>query len=493
MTLSTSSRHRVAFIALLSAAFMGIVDGFIVNVAAPSIQVDLKASFGDIQLVIAGYMMAYAVTLTTGGRLGDIFGQRVIFMTGMLIFIASSVGCAIAPGPIALIVTRIIQGVGAALMLPQVLALIQVIFPAGERPRVLGYYAATVGLGSITGQLLGGLLIAADFAGIGWRAVFLVNVPIGLIVIILASSTIKSRRSSDVPKLDILGVILLASTLMLLLYPLIQAPAGSWSWYMFISLGGFFLAGAFFLLVEHRSSREGRAPLLPLHLFKQRGMAVGLPIAIVFYSGNTGLFVLLAYVLQDGYRLSPLESGLMFVPLPLGFVLASTLSRKFSAIIGARLLTAGSVVMIFSLAAGWVAVSGQMSNMRISICLAILFFAGLGQGMVSPPLMGAVLKEVRLSDAGVASGVFLTVAQIANGLGVAIIGALFNALLNGHRIIGNSAIVAYSHALAGCLLALLALSCVVFVLLRVLNRTEGAVEGAQDHIMDNQASMASTD
>lgn len=223
----TSVPRPGALAVLLVASFMGILDVLIVNVAAPSIQRDLGASFADIQLVVSGYVLAYAVGLTTGGRLGDSFGRRRVFVTGLLSFAVCSAGCAAAPSPGVLIGIRVAQGLAAALMLPQVLSVIQTVFPEAERPRALARYGATMGGGAVVGQIVGGALIRADVLGLGWRSVFLVNVPIALVaaaaVPFVLPETPSVRRALDVP-----GLLLTAAAMTLLVYPLAWGGGSGW-------------------------------------------------------------------------------------------------------------------------------------------------------------------------------------------------------------------------------------------------------------------------
>lgn len=466
--------RRGSVAVLLLAAFMGILDVLIVNVAAPSIQRDLDASFDDIQVVISGYVLAYAVALTTGARLGDSYGPRRVFLLGVLGFTLFSAGCAAAPSAGVLIALRIGQGLAAALMLPQVLALIQVIFPAGERARPLALYGATLGLGAVLGQIIGGALIRVDVLGLGWRSVFLVNVPIGLAVAACAPVTLPKRTIDERRPLDVPGLLLTGAAMTLLIYPLIRGSAADWPAWVWPAFAGSVLALAALWHVERRRENAGGEPLVPPSLFRRRGFRIGLAIALLFYSGNYGLFLLLAYVFQDGLHLSPLASGLAFLPLGIGFAGASLASRRLTArhgsrvlVLGAGVMVAGYVVLIATLLPG-PASSGRLTALAMAPALLV---SGAGQGLVSAPLIGVVLATVRREDAGAGSGIVLTVNQLASSLGVAVLGAVFVALLGTDPQDATADLDerGFTTALLGCSWLLLALAVSVGLLAKRLS------------------------
>ncbi|MFE7803151.1 MFS transporter [Streptomyces sp. NPDC057430] len=486
-------KRRRALAVLLLAAFMGILDVLIVNVAAPSIQRDLHASFDDIQAVISGYVLAYAVALTTGARLGDSYGQKRVFLLGVLGFTAFSAGCAAAPSAGVLIALRLGQGLAAALMLPQVLALIQVIFPERERARPLALYGATLGLGAVLGQIVGGALIRLDVLGLGWRSVFLVNVPVGLTVAACVPATLPKRRLAGRHPLDIPGLLLTAVAMTLLIFPLIRGSADGWPVWVWPAFAGSGLALVALWYAERRREIAGGGPLVPPSLFRRPGFRTGLAIALVFYSGNYGLFLLLAYVFQDGLHLSPLASGIGFLPLGVGFAAASLASRRLTARYGSRVLLVGAgtmvvgyVVLIATLLPGPLS-SGPLAVLTMAPALVV---SGVGQGFVSAPLIGVVLATVRREDAGAGSGMVLTTNQLASSLGVAVLGALFVALLGadpqdtGARLDERD----FTAALRGCSWLLLALAVAVGLLARRLppgdqarHPASGDAEGPPGH------------
>jgi MFS family permease len=420
-------RQWVALAVVLTATFMGILDVFIVNVAAPSIQHGLGASFGQLQFVLAGYVLAYATALVTGGRIGDAIGRKRAFLAGTGAFTAASLACALAPDPAVLIAFRVAQGLAAAVMLPQVLSVIQVAFPEPERTRALGFYGATIGLASIAGQLVGGLLIDADVAGLGWRSVFLVNVPIGLLAVGCALPTVEEShgdRRGGYQGLDWTGMALLALAMIALMLPLVQRRS-----YWLLLGCPVLLAG--FAAREHRLAARGGAPLVPLGLFGQRPFALGLVTVLLFYSGNAALFLTLAYYLQGGLGLSPLASGLTFLPLGIGFAATSVTVKRLVPRLGARVLALGALIM----AAGLALVVGVLAvpagrHAQPALLGPALLLAGAGQGMVAAPLIAIILERVGGDQAGAGSGVLLTVTQVANALGVTAVGALFATTLH---------------------------------------------------------------
>ncbi|WP_198535571.1 MFS transporter [Streptomyces caatingaensis] len=296
---------------------MGFLDIFIVNVAGPSIQSGMNASFADIQLVPAAYTLAYGAGLVTGGRLGDLFGRRRVFVLGTVAFALASVACAAAPDPGLLVAARVLQGLAAALMLPQVLALIQLTFPRpAERSRAIGLYGAVIGSGAVAGQIAGGLLVRWDVAGLGWRAVFLVNVPLCLLTLVGATTVVKERGERSPARPDLGGVLLLAPGLFGLLHPVVVGGERGWNAPLIAELFAAALLLALFALWERRVSRTGGAPLLPPRLFRQRGFSVGLPTALFFYGTNGAFVFLLAFHLQRAGGFTPLASALEFLPWP---------------------------------------------------------------------------------------------------------------------------------------------------------------------------------
>jgi EmrB/QacA subfamily drug resistance transporter len=415
--------------AILVATFMGIFDFFVVNVAAPDIERDLRASSSDLQLIVGGYAFAYAAVLIIGGRLGDRYSYRRLFVVGMVAFAAASAACGLAQTPAALIAARLGQGLAAAAMLPQVLALITALFPAHERHRALAWFGVTVGLAAVSGQILGGVFVEADLLGWGWRTIFLVNVPIGVVAVAVAARLLPDNRSATRPQLDLPGAIGVTGALALALVPLTIGRGSGWPSWMIAMLGASLPAFALVLTYQARLARRGGQPVLDLSLFELRSFSAGLVINAAFYA-YVGTFLLgLTLCLQAGLGRSALEAGLTFAPLGVGFAATSLLVRPLIARHGTRVVWAGLVVALVALLGVLIDIhlSGTATSpLRLG---PVLFAVGLANGVVLPSMVGAALLEVPATKAGAAAGTLVTGQQFAIAAGVAVLGELFFALL----------------------------------------------------------------
>lgn len=453
-------RRWITLAVILAATFMGMLDTFIVNISIPSIQRDLHASFAQVQFVLAGYTLAYAVVLTTGGRLGDLYGRKRLFLIGMVGFTLASALCGFAPTPILLIVFRVIQGSMAALMLPQVLSIIQVSFESKERGVALGFYGATLGAAAILGQVVGGLLIAANILNLGWRTIFLVNLPIGLVAVVAALLLVRESHAPGTKKLDLVGVALVSVGLFLLVYPLVESRTSGWSFWLSFCLIFSLPVLALFALYEHWFAVHGHSPLVVLSLFGQRAFVVGIVMVLVFYSSSSGFFLILTYYLQAGLTFSALRAGLTFLPMGVGFFLASATASKFVPKLGRDVLTLGAGIMLLGYLLLILLSQQRLQVVGIVPLIAVLLAEGLGQGLLTAPLITTVLAGIASRDVGMASGVLTTVTQIASALGVAIIGLLFA------NVVGNHG--AYAHAFVISLIMILGLGVLIFLFVFLL-------------------------
>jgi EmrB/QacA subfamily drug resistance transporter len=424
-------RRWEALPVILVAAFMGLFDVFVVNVAAPNIQRDLHASSSDLQLVIGGYAFAYAAFLISGGRLGDRYSYRRLFIGGMALFTVASAACGLAGTPAVLIVARVAQGFGAALMVPQVLALITALFPPAERHRALAWFGVTVGLGAIAGQVLGGALVQIDLFGWGWRTIFFVNVPIGLVTIALAARLLPDNRSSARPQLDPVGVLGVTGALALALVPLTLGRGEGWPWWLIVPLCAAPLVFALAVRYEAALARSGGQPVLDLSLFAARSFSAGLVVNVAVFAYFGSILLGLTLFLQQGLGLSALDAGLSFAPLGVGFAATSLLARPLIARHGARVVSGGLVV-------AFAALTGQLLDIHFSgtstdaVRLAPLFLAiGVGNGFVIPALIGVSLTDVPPQKAGAAAGTLATGQQFASAAGVAVLSEIYFAAL-GH-------------------------------------------------------------
>ncbi|MBL1098251.1 MFS transporter [Streptomyces coffeae] len=415
------------FTVLLGAA-LPLIDFFIVNVALPAMDRDLHAGSAVLELVVAGYGVAYAVLLVLGGRLGDSFGRRRLFLAGMAAFGLTSLACGLAPNAWSLVGARVAQGAASALMLPQVLATIHSSTTGSRRARALSMYGATAGLSMVAGQILGGVLVAADLAGTGWRAVFLVNVPVALIGLALALRTVPETRSERPAPVDVPGTALLALALIALMVPLTEGRAAGWPLWTWLLLGVFPFAAAAFYVVERRADRAGRTPLLPPSLFALRGLRRGLPLMVPFSIGFGGFMFVIAVALQQGLRYGPVAAGMALAPMATAFFMASLMGPRLVGRYGSRVVTVGGVVQAAGIALLMLAVGRDWPDVSIAGLLPGVALAGFGQGLQLPVLFRIVLADVPTERAGVGSGVMVTTQQSALALGVATLGTLFLSL-----------------------------------------------------------------
>jgi len=423
-------RRWVALAVVLVAGFMQLVDISIVNVAIPSIQRDLDATYSQIQWVLAGYQLAFAVTLITGGRLGDIFGRKRLFMLGMAGFTLASALCGLAQNPEMLIGSRFLQGVMGAVMFPQVLSVIQVAFPPRQRGAAFGIFGATIGLATITGPLVGGLLIEGDLLGLGWRPIFLVNVPIGIGALVAAALYLGESRAPRALRLDLAGVVLATGGLLLLVYPLVQGRDLGWPAWTFASMTASVLVLAAFAAWERRKKAADGSPLVDLALFRQRAFVAGLLVAAIFFMGIPAFFLTFTLWLQVGLGFSALHAGLTGVPFAVGSALASTASVRLAPRLGRRILTLGTLLLAIGMGGVMWTVDRYGGGTHSWQLIPALAVCGLGLGCVVAPLVNVVLASIRGQDAGAASGVLTTAQQVGGAVGVAVIGVIFFGLLS---------------------------------------------------------------
>ena len=413
---------------VLAATLIAVLDTFIVNVAIPSLVRELHASFAQIQLIVAGYTLSYAVLLVTGGRLGDLYGRKRLFLLGVGGFTVCSALCGFAPNAVLLIVFRVLQGGAAALMFPQVLSFIQVTFEPAERPRAFGYYAAVSGLGSILGQVLGGFLLAANLFDLGWRSIFLVNVPIGMLALLAAFPLLRESRRPEARSLDSGGVVLLTCSLFLLVFPLVEGGNAGWPLWAVLCL---FLAVPFFIAFiayEQRIAKQGKTPLIRLSLFQQRRFSSGtltVGLAYALFASNLFLF---AFYLQTILGFTPLRAGLVIMTVSIAYVLTSALHSVITSRLGKRSMIIAALLVILGYLLIFLVTQFLVPLWGIPPLLVALFILGLGMGILMAPLLNKTLEGIAPQEAGAASGVYMTAFSTAGALGVAVIGLLDAAL-----------------------------------------------------------------
>jgi EmrB/QacA subfamily drug resistance transporter len=447
-----SSRRWWVLAAVVAAQFMFGVDAFIVNVAIPTIAAELHASAAQIEAVIAIYLIAYATLVVTGGRLGDIYGTRNVFVAGVAGFTITSLWCGLAQSGLELIVARLAQGATAALMVPQVLATIHLLFVDASRARAFGIYGTVLGLAGAAGFLLGGILVTLDLAGLGWRAVFFVNVPFGAVIIAAALRIMPMAPRQAGARLDIPGSIVLFLGLLCLIGPLLFGHDVHWSaWVWLVVAAGVAILFAFVKL-ERAVAGRGGMPLIDLSLLSDAAFMRGLAAVFFFFFANLSFYLVMTVFMQRALHIPPLQAGLVFVPLALTFVIASRHAGARARHRGTRVLIEGCGVQIAGLAALVALVESSAAPSAMSLALVLTIF-GYGQGLVMAPLSSVVLSTVKPVSAGAGSGMYGTTAQIANAAGVATIGAVFFAVES-----GQSARLA-----ASALFALSIIACAAFL------------------------------
>ncbi|KFX21879.1 MFS transporter [Pectobacterium betavasculorum] len=413
---------------LLMAGFVTIFDLFVVNIAIPSMQVDLGASFAQIGFIVAGYELAFGVLLITGGRLGDVFGRRRLFIVGMAGFTIASALCGLAPNAGFLISARILQGLAAALLFPQVYASIRVNFDGNDSRRAFGLLGMTLGLAAIAGQVLGGWLVHANLFGLSWRSIFLINVPIGLLAI-AAARFIPESCTSLRPSLDWMGVLLVSVGLTLLLVPLIEGPGQGWpAWSLWMLATAAILLIIFYRQQEQRQL-AGHLPLVDMRLLAQRRFLLGVLLVLLVYSTSSSFFLCFALLVQTGLGLDPFLAGSIFAPCSVGFVLASLVAPRLVARWGIVAIVAGALVYTASIGLLIMQVQLAGANLVAIRLIPVLVVVGAGQGFIMTPLLNLVLGFVNEAKAGMASGVISTVQQVGAALGVAVVGILFGTVL----------------------------------------------------------------
>ncbi|OHV30970.1 MFS transporter [Parafrankia colletiae] len=410
---------------ILIASFMSLFDVFVVNVAAPSIGTDLGASNAGLELIVGGYSFTYAAGLVTAGRLGDRFGRRRMYLVGMTLFTAASALCGLAPNEGVLIAGRLLQGAGAAAMVPQVLALISVTFPPAERPRAFAFFGVTIGLGGVCGQVLGGVLLDLDVFGLGWRPIFLVNVPVGLVALIGARRLVAESRAARPERLDLVGLGALTLGIGLVLIPLTLGRDEGWPLWTWLALTGGVLVLGGFAGWEARLARRGGHPIIPPAVVRSRPVLGGMVMSAGYFLFFGGFLLALTIFLQVGQHRSPLNAGLMFAPLGVVFALSSLGARRLVAVHGPRVLTAGTLVTALSLCGMAAVTAVEGVNISAYELTPLLMLAGAGNGLVIPALAASVMAAAPPDISGTVSGVLTTTQQFASALGVSGVGALF--------------------------------------------------------------------
>ncbi|WP_435839916.1 MFS transporter [Streptomyces chilikensis] len=423
-------RWRALWVTLV-AGFMSLLDVTIVAVALPTIQRDLGASPAEVQWVVSGYALTFALALVTAGRLGDALDRRRIFLLALSAFVACSALAGAAPGITWLVVARLAQGLAAGCMAPQNSALIQQMFRGPERGRAFGFFGATVGVSSAVGPITGGLILALASGPEGWRWIFYVNVPIGVLAVLLGRRLLPRTRPSGKGEVDVPGVLLLGAGVLAVMLPLVQAEAGGLRrlWWLFPA--GAALLGVF-TFRQRRVLARGGQPLLDLRLFTQvRGYAVGAGVGTLYFVGFSGMWLVFALFFQDGLGYSPLRSGLAVTPFAVGSAAAAVVSGRLVDRLGRLLTVCGLGGVLIGMGATALVLRFAPESAATWLAAPALFVAGVGSGSVISPNITMTLREVPVRMAGAAGGALQTGQRLGAAVGTAALPGLFYLLLAG--------------------------------------------------------------
>ncbi|MGX1885336.1 MFS transporter [Streptomyces sp. NPDC055287] len=476
-------RRWFALAIVMTAAFMDLVDVTIVNIAIPSIQKDLGATFGAIQWITAGYALAFAAGLITGGRLGDIYGRKRLFLVGIGGFTLASALCGFAGDSDILVASRILQGAMAALMVPQVLSIVHATFPAHERGKVFGLFGAIVGLGAVSGPMLGALLTEWNLFGLEWRPIFLINLPVGIAGLILGARFITESKAPKALRLDLLGVALATLGLLMLIYPLTRGEELDWPLWGHLSMVGSLPVFALFVAYERYKTRKDGSPLVELSLFKVKSFAAGVAVQLTFGVALGIFFLVWTLYMQIGLGWSALRAGTTGIPFSIAVSLAAGISvQKLVPRFGRKVLQAGALTMAAGLLIYiWEAdrYGTAIHSWQMALPLVVM---GLGMGLIVAPLTDAVLSDVPREHAGSASGLINTMQQMGNALGLGLVSVVFFGVIDdglAPGAVGMAFVDAFQNALWWATAVLVVIFCLMFALPRRPHvGTEAAVEAS---------------
>ncbi|MFD4031632.1 MFS transporter [Streptomyces sp. NPDC058637] len=419
-------RRWFALAIVMTAAFMDLVDVTIVNIAIPSITRDTGASFSEIQWITAGYALAFAAGLITGGRLGDIYGRKRIFLIGIGGFTIASALCGFAGNPEMLVASRILQGGMAALMVPQVLSIVHATFPAHERGKVFGLFGAIVGLGAVSGPLLGALLTEWNLFGLEWRPIFLINLPVGIAGLILGRKFISESKAPKALRLDLAGVFMVTLGLLMLLYPLTRGRELGWPVWGYVSMASSLLVFAALIAYERQKASKDGSPLIELSLFRVKSFAAGIAVQMTFGLVLGVFFLVWTLYMQMGLGWSALRAGTTGIPFSISVSVAAGISvQKLVPRFGRKVLQSGALLMI----AGLLVYIAEAERYGLAITpwqmIVPLVIMGAGMGLIVAPLTDAVLSGVPKEHSGSASGLINTVQQMGTALGLGLVSVVF--------------------------------------------------------------------
>jgi EmrB/QacA subfamily drug resistance transporter len=410
---------------LMAGTFMIVLDFFIVNVALPSMQSGLHAGATGVEWVVAGYGLTFSTFLITGGRLGDQIGRRRVFSLGLGLFALASAACGLAPTIGVLIAARLVQGAAGALISPTVLSIIGVTYTGPDRVRALSIYGTVMGVAAAGGQLIGGLLVEANPAGLGWRSVFLINLPVAAVALAACKSLVPESRAEGARRMDVTGSVLVTLALTAVVLPLLEGRQDGWPAWTIATLASAPLLLALVAVHQTRLGRAGGAPLLDMELFRVRAFSTGLATQLGLWCGQASFFLVLALYLQQGRGLDAMQAGLVFTILAGSYLIASLRAPALTLRYGRTLIGVGALTLAAGHLGLLVAVTANGTGGPIVALVPGLLLVGAGMGLCITPLTSTVMSSADPSRVGAASGSLSTMQQVGNSLGVAITGMIF--------------------------------------------------------------------
>jgi EmrB/QacA subfamily drug resistance transporter len=468
--------RTIALLSLFLASTMELLDTTIVNVALPTIEAGLRATDTQLQWMVASYPLAFALGLITGSRLGDLVGRKRVFIGGLVGFTLMSAACGLAPNAEALVAARALQGLAAAAMIPQVLSSLQVMYRPHERAKAMGMFTGLAGLSAVLGPVIGALLTEADLGGLGWRSIFLVNVPFGMAAVAAALRWVPESVAQRRPRIDLRGVGVLALGLLGVLYPLTLGRELGWPAWVYAAMSGGVVVLGFFARAQWRAERAGREPLVALSLYRGRGFAAGSGMNALLFTAMASYFLCQTIYLQAGLGWSVLKAGLAGVPFALTTtVFAGVGVAVLAPRIGRRVLQIGALTWAAGAVLIGLTVHGADATTSVWAFLPGFIVSGAGFGLMVSPIGVFTLADVPVEQAGSASGLFSTTGQLAGAAGVAVVGSVFFAVVESHA--STTPVEMFRPAIEVALAVLVGLMVVAAAVARSLPAHAPAVDG----------------
>jgi len=425
-TRAVKDRRWLGLFAVLAAMIMNLLDATVVNVAAPAIRAELGGSYATLQWIAAGYTLALAVGLLTGGRLGDMYGRKRMMIAGVVGFLATSVACAVAWSPASLVGARVLQGLCAAVMIPQAFGLVRDLFPPREIGKAFAAFGPVIGGSTILGPVVAGLLVDADLFGSGWRMIFLINVPLGLFALLAGVRALPAvAPAARDTRLDLTGAVLAGVGMFLLVYPLVQGREQGWPAWTLAMLAGSAVVLAGFAVHQLRRRRAGLVPLVELSVFARRSYTSGVLFVVVFFGAVVGFSLAVGLFLQLGLGYSPMRASLTMAAWAVGAFLGSGFAVAMMAKLGRTILHLGLALMGAGILGVYLVFQATGTEIGTWHLVTPLVIFGFGMGMIFVPLFDIIMGEVEDHEVGSAAGALESIQQLGASLGVAVLGTVF--------------------------------------------------------------------